>query len=64
VSPREKAVEDHRLTREDAGPEMARHGITRVPAETFHYRNYRYAKLSDAIAQAKRDADGAPADPE
>lgn len=34
---------------------MARYGITRVPADQFHYKDYRYSLLSDAIAQAKRD---------
>ena len=62
MSPREEPVEGGMRTQDAAGAEMARYGITRVPAETFHYRNYRYSRLSDAIAQAKRDADGAPAD--
>lgn len=35
---------------------MARYEITRVPAYQFHYKNYRYSRLTDAIAQAKRDA--------
>ena len=35
---------------------MARYGITRVPADQFHYKDYRYSRLSDAIAHAKRDA--------
>jgi len=30
-------------------------GITRVPVEYFHYGEYRYTSLEDAIAQAKRD---------
>lgn len=47
---------------EDADAEMARYGITRVPADMFHYRDYRYAKLGDAVAQAKRDANVASAD--
>ncbi len=34
---------------------MARYGITRVPADRFHYKTYRYATLADALAQAKRD---------
>jgi hypothetical protein len=38
---------------------MARYGITRVPADMFHYGEYRYARLSDAVAQARRDADAA-----
>lgn len=35
---------------------MARHGVTRTSTDTFHCGDYRYAKLSDAIAQAKRIA--------
>lgn len=30
-------------------------GITRVSMEYFHYRNYRYTNLDDAVAEAKRD---------
>jgi hypothetical protein len=37
------------------GPEeMARHGITRVPVDHFHYGKYRYTNLEDAVAEAKR----------
>jgi len=43
---------------------MARYGITRVPADLFHYRKYRYAKLSDAVARAKRYANAALNDPQ
>ncbi len=39
-----------------AAEQMARYGIIRVPADQYHYRDYRYSKLSDAIAQARRDA--------
>ena len=39
----------------EAAEEMAKYGITRVPADFFHYRQYRYTNLKDAIAQAKRD---------
>lgn len=38
-----------------SGEQMARLGITRVPADQFHYREFRYGRLSDAIAQAERD---------
>lgn len=58
MSPREDWVP----AQEDAGAQMARYGITRVPADMYHYRDYRYAKLSDAVDQAKRDANAAPAD--
>jgi hypothetical protein len=34
---------------------MARYGITKVPAYRYHYREWRYSALSDALAQAKRD---------
>lgn len=38
-----------------AADEMARYGITRVPADQYRYKDYRYSKLGDAIAQARRD---------
>jgi hypothetical protein len=34
--------------------EMAKYGITRVPIDNFHYGDFRYTNLKDAIAQAKR----------
>jgi hypothetical protein len=34
---------------------MARYGITKVPAYRYHYREWRYSALNDALAQAKRD---------
>ena len=37
--------------------DMDRYGIIRVPADSFHYREFRYTNLQDALAQAKRDAD-------
>lgn len=42
---------------DEAAPaeQMARYGIIRVPADQYRYKDYRYSKLSDAIAQAKRD---------
>lgn len=40
---------------EDLNKLMIRYGITRVPADQFHYKNYRYSNLRDAIAQARRD---------
>jgi hypothetical protein len=56
--------EDHALLTHTAAAEMHRYGITRVPADIFHYREYRYARLADALAQAKRDAKGAGASAE
>lgn len=34
--------------------EMAKYGITCVPAHYYLYREFRYSNLKDAIAQAKR----------
>jgi len=34
--------------------ELARLGIKRVQADTFHWRDFRYSNVSDAIAAAKR----------
>ena len=39
---------------DDAAEAMAKYGITRVPTDYFHYKEYRYTSLNDAIAQAKR----------
>lgn len=36
--------------------EMAKYGITRVPADYYCFQEYRYTNLADAIAQAKRSA--------
>ncbi|HSS66551.1 MAG TPA: hypothetical protein VLS27_19130, partial [Gammaproteobacteria bacterium] len=38
----------------EATEEMAKYGITRVPVDCFHYKEFRYTNLKDAIAQAKR----------
>jgi hypothetical protein len=38
----------------EAKDEMAKHGITRVPIDCFHYKQYHYTNLADALAQAKR----------
>ena len=35
--------------------EMKKYGINRIPVDYFHYREFRYTNLADAIAQAKRD---------
>lgn len=42
-------------TKAEADELMARYGITRVPADQFHYKSWRYSNLSDAVAQAERD---------
>jgi hypothetical protein len=41
----------------EALQEMNRYGIVRVPADSFHYREFRYTNLNDALAQARRDVD-------
>lgn len=35
--------------------QMAKYGITRIPVYYFHYKQFRYTNLNDAVAQAKRD---------
>lgn len=39
----------------ESSDELDKFGITRVPVDYFHYKDYRYTNLSDAVAQAKRD---------
>ena len=34
--------------------QIAKYGITRVPVDYFHLGEYRYTRLEDAVAQAKR----------
>jgi hypothetical protein len=38
----------------EAAEEMAKHGITHVSVDCFHYGDFRYTNLDDAVAQAKR----------
>jgi hypothetical protein len=33
---------------------MIKYGISRVPTAYYQFKDYRYAKLEDAIAQAQR----------
>lgn len=35
--------------------EMTKYGITRSTVDYFHYRDFKYTNLSDALAQAKRE---------
>jgi len=35
--------------------ELSKYGISRVSTDHFHYGNYKYTDLKDAVAQAKRD---------
>ena len=46
--------EESPILGQDAGDEMVRYGITRVPTDYFYCEDYRYTRLEDAIAQAKR----------
>jgi hypothetical protein len=34
---------------------MSRYGIECVPIVRFHYKDYRYSLLADAVKQAQRD---------
>ena len=43
----------------DAAQEMAKYGIARVPVDYFHYKQYRYLNLEDAVAQAQIDQERA-----
>jgi hypothetical protein len=43
--------------------EMNKYGIIRVATESFHYREFRYSNLQDALAQAKRDAENRASEP-
>lgn len=38
----------------EAANEMDRYGITRVPVDYFHFGQYRYTHLEDAVAEAER----------
>jgi hypothetical protein len=38
----------------EAADEMLRFGIAQVSVDYFHYKEFRYTNLKDAIAQAKR----------
>jgi hypothetical protein len=34
---------------------MLKYGITCVPTARFHYKSFRFSRLSDALAHAERD---------
>jgi hypothetical protein len=60
----------HIVERVDSSPltgksidQMAHYGITRVPVDYFHFREFRYTSFADALAEARRQAeqDGMPA---
>ena len=41
-------------TNSEIAEAMAKYGIARVPVDYFHYGEFRYTNLDDAIAQAIR----------
>lgn len=43
------------LTHQDEAELLDRFDITKVRVHQYHYREWRYSNLDDAIAQAKRD---------
>ena len=43
----------------EVAKEMLRFGIARVSISHFHYKDFRYTNVKDAIAQAKRQQAGA-----
>jgi hypothetical protein len=48
----------HEIGREDSVSDleiMEKFGIWRAQADFYHYKQYRYTTLKDAIAQAERD---------
>lgn len=40
--------------------EMAKHGITHTTVDYFHYRQFRYTNLKDALNQARRQENEMP----
>ena len=56
-------IETERIGAEqDASGQMAKYGITRVPVDHFHYKEFRYSSLQEAIAEAKRQQHAAASD--
>jgi hypothetical protein len=46
--------EERPIIGQDSTDEMAMYGIIRIPVDYFHFKEFRYSNLEDAIAQAKR----------
>lgn len=46
--------EERPIIGQDSTDEMAMYGITRIPVDYFHFKEFRYSNLEDAIAQARR----------
>ena len=45
--------EEHPAISSEDAKDMAKYGITVVPVNYFHYKEFRYTNLKDAIAYAK-----------
>ena len=56
-----KRTEKRPVVERNDTDEMAKYGITRVSVDYFHYKDFRYTNLADAIAQAKRQPPAVPA---
>ncbi|QLC25045.1 hypothetical protein HFP57_08405 [Parasphingopyxis algicola] len=39
---------------------MACHGITKTSVDRYHYKTWSYSNISDAAAQARREAESEP----
>lgn len=48
-------MSDKTMATTDDAALMARYGIIRSTIDQFRYKRYLYSKLSDALAQARRD---------
>jgi flagellar biosynthesis chaperone FliJ len=45
----------HVSTKPEIESEMQKYNISCVSVQSYHYKNFRYSNLDDAISQAKRD---------
>jgi hypothetical protein len=57
-----KPVEANATSERNSQDEMTKYGITHVFADYYHYKQYRYTHLNDAIAQAERELTSSLAD--
>jgi hypothetical protein len=55
-----KPINENASIEQNSQDEMAKYGITRVPGDYYHYKQYRYTRLNDAIAQAERELAPSP----
>ena len=47
-----ETISEHDLSDEEI---MAKYQISCVPTDRFHYKSFRFSRLSDALEHAKRD---------